>query len=170
MKKIVAVMLTVLLVASMTTAFAVPSITTSNLTKVKEIVTETGVKAPEDLKVEVVEDTPETVAALADIAAKVTAGEKLSDAFGVEIDEKLNLNDFCTVKVTGYTNELGALKMKMTTAATYVKGQVVKALVLVNGQWTEIEAEVVDGEVEITLPAEVLEKLGDQPLTLAILG
>ena len=168
MKKIVAVLLAMVLVASMTVAFAVPSKTTQDMDKVTGVAAETEVAS--DFVAEVGEETPETVAALADITAQVLAGASLSDVFGVEVDSKLDVKEFASLKIDNYKAEYGAVKLTMGTASAFADGQTVSALVLVDGVWVAVEAEVIDGAVVLTVPAEVMEKINGQSVAFAILG
>ncbi|MEG2251976.1 MAG: hypothetical protein RSC98_02950, partial [Clostridia bacterium] len=116
MKKIVALLLTIALVVSMSAvAFAVPSKSTSDMTKVKTVTAKNGATVASNFAVEIAKDTPETIAALADIAAKIADGSATLEAFGTDVKaeveallpagtdvSKLNLNEFVTLKTANY--------------------------------------------------------------------
>ncbi|MEG2603450.1 MAG: hypothetical protein RSB91_00860 [Clostridia bacterium] len=145
MKKIVALLLTIALVVSMSAvAFAVPSKSTSDMTKVKTVTAKNGATVASNFAVEIAKDTPETIAALADIAAKIADGSATLEAFGTDVKaeveallpagtdvSKLNLNEFVTLKTANYDKAYGAMSVSFTVASSYVDGQSVVALVMV---------------------------------------
>lgn len=183
-KKSIALLLSmILLVGLSTTAFAVPSKTTSDLTNVVAVQVEEGVTVSSNFVVAVeAVDAPETLEVLNTIATKVNSGVAVADVFGAEAKEQiaallpnknmstLTMNEFVAIRVENYDASYKTVRVGMQVASVYTDGQELVAMVLIDGVWYACEAEVVDGVVYTVLDVELLEKMNGNVSQVAILG
>ena len=201
MKKMALALVAALMMLSMSTAFAAtPSKTTTDVTQVKEVATvnEDGTTtAAKNWNLEVTEDSDEVTSEIAKIYAHVvTAGnhavsyfpietqEALAELFGADFDLKtLNLNEFVTLKLTGYENIGGDAKVTFTFTTKYEVGKKVAVVVgLYNGQrdangqyiveWVVLGAEALEnGDLCVVFPADVLAQINDAvAVSMAVLS
>jgi hypothetical protein len=99
------------------------------------------------------------------VAALLPAGTNLST---------INMNEFTTIKIDGYSEENGDLTASFEFATKYEDGQAIVAMVGVEVDgtmtWTALKAEVVDGIVKITFPEAVVKLMQTGNAVLSILS
>ena len=197
MKKMAMALAAALMVLGVSTAFAAtPSKTTTDVTHVQKVeaVKEDGtVAAADGWDLEVTEDADEVTSEIAKIYAHVvTAGnsavsyfptetqEALAELFGKDFDLKtLSMNEFVTLKLTGFEKVTGDAKVVFTFTTKY---EVAVVLGLYNGErdakgqyvvdWKALEAEVLEnGDLSVVFPLDVLAQMNDAvAVSMAVLG
>ncbi|MBO4883897.1 MAG: hypothetical protein J5602_01165 [Clostridia bacterium] len=184
MKKWMSVLVAIMLVLSMTTAFAadVPSKTTSDLADVVAIETSTDVAVAPDFVVEVVDDTTMTLEEVdelfeyvaeegnapidyfdEDVQAAIleSLNENLPATSALVLDDLKNweINEFLTIDSTGYDPKYGDVTVTFEFATPYQVGQkVVGLLACYDGTRTEVAPNQFKFNAEwLVLDAEVIE-------------
>ena len=201
MKKMAMALAAALMVLGVSTAFAAtPSKTTTDVTHVQKVeaVKEDGtVAAADGWNLEVTEDADEVTSEIAKIYAHVvTAGnsavsyfptetqEALAELFGKDFDVKtLSMNEFVTLKLTGFEKVTGDAKVVFTFTTKYEVGKKVAVVLgLYNGErdakgqyvvdWKVLEAEVLEnGDLSVVFPLDVLAQMNDAvAVSMAVLG
>ncbi len=174
MKKLIALVLVTVLALSLATAYAVPSKTTNDLTKVVGFEA-TGEKPADDFAIIIVEDSEAAKAELKKIIEFVKDGKAPAEYFPKELlpedADKLELNEFVGIEVLNYKPEYGDVTVELEFGTEYKAGQKVYPLVSIDGVWSVAPGEAQEnGTVKITFTAEQLEKMGESVNILAILS
>ena len=174
MKKLISLVLVALLALSLATAYAVPSKTTSDLTKVLEIET-TGEKPADDFAIVIVEDSEAAKAELEKIIEFVKDGKAPAGYFPKELlpenADALEMNEFVGIEVLNYKPEYGDVTAKLEFGTEYKEGQKVYPLVSIDGVWAAAPGEAQeDGTVKITFTADELQKMMESTNILAVLS
>lgn len=196
MKKWTSILITVLLILSITTAFAaVPSKTTTNASTVTTVVSASGVELADDFKVAVaVEESAPVVNEISKIFTFVSSGNAPVDYFPAEVKEEIvaklpetivsadvEINEFVSIDQTAYTEAYGDVKVSFSFTTSYTPKQALVALVGIftgevdeNGEpiveWIVLDAIAnEDGSVEVTFTQEAMLKMqAAQTTSLAI--
>ena len=174
MKKLISLVLVAVLALSLATAYAVPSKTTNDLTKVLEIET-TGEKPADDFAIVIVEDSEAAKAELEKIIEFVKDGKAPAEYFPAELlpenASELEMNEFVGIAVLNYKPEYGDVTAKLEFGTPYNAGQKVYPLTSIDGEWTSETAEAQeDGAVKITFTAEQLQKMAEAANIMAVLS
>jgi len=198
MKKWTSILVTVLLVLSMTTAFAaVPSKTTTNTAAVTTITSVSGAELAETFKVTVAEaDDEDVVKEIQKIYTFVSDGNAPVEYFPVEVKEQIvaklpetivaadvEINEFVTIDQTDYEESYGDVKASFRFTTVYAPEQSLVAVVGIftgevaeNGEpiveWIVLDAVAnEDGTVEVTFTADAMLKIQNAATTsLAIIN
>lgn len=205
MKKLIALLMALVLVLACVPAFAaVPSKTTTDNTQVKQTETVSGVEAADTFEIRVTSDSALVAAEIANIftfvnetqeapvnyfpaETKEAIKEALSAQGAADVSdkalEKLELNEFVSIKAVGYKTEYGDIKTSFTFVTRYAVGQkVVAMLSLYTGkydaqgnpivEWVALDAEVqADGSLSVIFPqAEMLRMQNAAAVALAVLS
>ena len=179
----------VLALASLTVAFAEssPVIATVTTATVASVVSASGVELPADFTVTANDATAATTALAATIASALQAGD-VAGVFGDEaaaaisqvILGKANASDLKVeevfpLTVANYSETYGDIIVTLDLPADYASDAVMVALIGyydANGElvWIVAEAEVVAGQLVLTLDAATLAANTDGEFTVALLG
>lgn len=188
MKKVLSLILAALLVLTSVAALAeaVPSKTTSDITVVNEVVTESGAK----VEIAIVEPTDEVVTALTAVIEAVINGTKTvaevyttdtQDAIAAKLPEgakveDLELNEVVAISAPAYKAEDGSATATFTFATAYTPAQTLVAVVTTYkagvAEEDVVDAEAnADGSVTVAFTADVMAKVAAaDATTLAILN
>ena len=179
----------VLALASLTVAFAEesPVLATVTAATVAGVKSASGVSLPANFSVTALEATPATTALAAEIASALQTGA-IADIFGEDavalISQAilgkasvsgLKVEEVFPLSVVNYSETFGDIIVTLDLPANYASDAVIVALVSyyhAAGQlvWTVAEAEVVDGQLLLTLNAADLVAAVNGEFTVALLG
>jgi hypothetical protein len=196
MKRLMVLLMAVLLVLTSAAHAAVPSKTTQDMATVVSMVSASGVALGAEFVVALTEPTEAATQQLADIAAVVSAGgspvsyfagmaegmlENIALLLPPDFDpDTLELNEFSPLTGINYDEAYGDVVVSFEFATAYADGQVLVAMVGIpigeneDGtaivEWYALQAEVVDGIVQVTFPQDVLVLLDGADAMIAILS
>lgn len=166
-KKIVAIAVALVLCLSCVSALASASKTTQDV--VSTVTSDTSAS------IIVAQPTAETKAILEEVAALANSNTSVAEYFGiqdVEAAEDLKVDELFPVILTGTTE--GPATVTLSTAASYTEDDNVVVLVgvMVDGVmvWTQLETAVVNGELVVTIPEEMLAQIAAGSVNLAVLS
>ena len=159
----------------------IPSRSTADLAKI-DIVTE----LPEDSELSIIlkdtEASQEQIALLRDAQNVEEYFGRAVDADGNAIDisstlgtQILNVNEFMTVIVSGYKEEYGDIKVKLTFATPYEAGEKVLVACGRANSWSVMAGAVMAqagdaGSIEVTFPQNVMLDLQENDSFLAVVS
>ncbi|MBQ9300274.1 MAG: hypothetical protein IJ214_07150 [Clostridia bacterium] len=182
MKKLIAILLTLVMTLSLATAFAAPSKTSSDVAAVESPAVEA--EPEEELKIAFAK-TAEAEEELEKIAEFVKDGADIAEYFPEEIAEQLKgenlqLAEFTALSIDNYDPEMGDLPLVFRFDTQFKEGEKIFVLVALfdaegNVEWVLVDAENIavaeNGDVTVTFPAELLEKMGEaKSVAVAVLN
>lgn len=191
MKKFSFLLVLVLMVFAMSAALAeaVPSKDADDMTSVDQIVAADGVEVPEDFEVVIAEPSEEVGAEMDQISdwlamedAKVMDyfAEDVAAQVGQKLPEGVAAADLMAYEVipmetNNYDETIGDVTVVLTVATPYADGQPIVALLglpAADGtmQWTALDAAVVNGKVEVTVPANLLAAMENEQAMIVLLS
>lgn len=168
-------------------AQAAPSVTVETVVTVTTATTSSGVVLPETFKIEVVPQSETVVKVVAEIVEAVKAAP-VAEYFGTEVvaaavaklptaaavdTAALKLNELTTVTVSAYEASYEDVVVTMALSADYADDDVIVVLVgvMVDGvlTWVPMDAEIIDGQVNVTFTQDFLTTAGDSEILFALL-
>jgi len=196
MKRLMVLLMAVLFMLSGIAHAVVPSKTTQDMATVVSVVSASGVALGAEFAVVLTEPTEVATQQLANIAAVINEGRSPISYFAdmsenmmgdialllpPEFDpDTLELNEFSPLTCINYDEAYGDVVVSFTFATEYVDGQVLVAMVGIpigeneDGtaivEWYALQAEVVDGVVQVTFPQDVFVLLEGADAMIAILS
>jgi len=102
-----------------------------------------------------------------ELAEEIAKADSLSAYFKIDLDGSLELVECWSLAVEGYVPEIGDVTT-IFTFPTSLSGTVV-ALIGVDGVWTPVKIEVVDGSAQISFPSALLAAMNGKVSHIAIL-
>lgn len=195
MKKLIAILMSLMLILSVASAEAVLSKTTTDMTEVKDVVVE-NLPADSTFSIAVV-DTEEAVAVANTEIAKLVEAVKTADVttyFGEVTDtqgnavsltevlgtETLNVHELMPIEVNDYEETYGKVNMTFTVSTPYAKDEqiiVLLGLVTVEADgtqtvaWTAYEAVIVEeGAIQVEFEPETLKLIQEGTALIAIVS
>lgn len=181
-----ALVIALMIVSMLGTAFAVPSKSTTDLTQVEAVTTQNGETAT--FTVSIVEDTPATTQVVADLVKLVNEDAKPVVTYFPEDTQakiaaslpegtdpaQITVSEIFTVQAFNYEDTFGEATVGMNVATVYTEQQ---QLVIVIGyeengvmQWITAPGQFVDGKVTFVLDIDTLAKLNAGACTVMILN
>ena len=159
MKKILALVLALSLCLTMTAAMAeaVDSKTTANLvyTNSTEIIVAPAAPTEKAVLDIVTAAASAPVVTLLDTKVQEAVAAKLP----ATVDAKTLKIDECFTLAATATTVAGEQKLTVTSAVKYDTKANVVVLAYVNGEWVVLDTEIVDGELVVTLPDDVVAQM-----------
>ena len=155
-KKLISLMLALALLCSVSMAYAAGSKGTGDMTSIDDDDTPLAgwsiIIVDEDIQ---------------GLLAEIAAASSLSDYFGIALADSLELVELIALSVENYDPSIGDAS-QIFTFPTVLSGTVA-ALIGIDGNWTQVRIEIVDGAAKITFPKALLEAMNGKITYLAIL-
>lgn len=171
MKKILAIIVSLVLATCSVSALAADSKTNSDIANV-----ETKTSKAAALKIEIAKEEPEDFKALKEIFANAAEVGNVLTALPEEVKAELpenatRINEFIPLRIAGYRNEMGAVIAKFSFETLYIEGQTVIGALFVDDEWILVEGTVnEDGSVSFSFDGELAVRLNNRIIALAVIS